>query len=173
MSDCVWFRTDDAWDFLPGDRKPDLPVIDVREEAKGLRFITSASRIDAFAAKHAADFRPFTLFGSGDFHHLSAVWMRQFQEPFTLLSFDNHPDWDIRPPRWSCGAWINRALENPRIADIGIWGCGNFECNFPWRLLGNRRAAQTARLLVYPWKREGVHYPAYLNPLTEKTWKSQ
>ena len=66
-SDSVCFRTDDAWDFIPGERRPRLPVIDVREEAKALRFITSASRIDAFAAKHAADFRPFTLLGSGDF----------------------------------------------------------------------------------------------------------
>jgi arginase family enzyme len=169
----VFFRTDDAWDFIPEERRPRLPVIDAREEAKALRFITTASRIDAFAAKHAADFRPYTLLGSGDFHHLSAVWTRQFQEPFTLLCFDNHPDWDIRPPRWSCGAWINRALENPRVDNVGIWGCGNFECGFPWRLLGNRRAARTHRLLVYPWKRERVHYALYLNPLTPKTWRTQ
>jgi arginase family enzyme len=172
-SNQVCFRVDDAWDFIPEERGPGLPVIDAREEAKALRFITSASRIDAFAAEHAADFRPYTLFGSGDFHHLSAVWTRQFKEPFTLLSFDNHPDWDIRPPKWSCGAWINRALENPRIESVAIWGCGNFECGLPWRLLGNRRAAKTHRLLVYPWKREGVHYALYLNPLTPKTWQTQ
>ena len=169
----VCFRTDDAWDFIPADRGLDFPMHDVREEARGLRFITSKEKIDAFAARHAAAFRPFTLFGSGDFHHLSAVWMRQFREPFTILAFDNHPDWDIRPPRWSCGAWINRALENPLVEDIGIWGCGNFECAWPWRLLGNRRAAKTSRLLVYPWQREGVHHPLYLNPLTTKTWQTQ
>ena len=44
------------------------------------------------------------------------VWMRQFKEKFLLLSFDNHPDWDIRSPKWSCGAWINRALEMPNGA---------------------------------------------------------
>lgn len=168
----VFFRVDDAWDFIPDGRGFNLPVVDVREEAKGLRFITSASRIDAFAAKHAADFRPFTLFGSGDFHHLSAVWTRQFQEPFTLLSFDNHPDWDIRPPKWSCGAWINRALENRRVESIAIWGCGNFECNFPWRFLGNRRAAKTHKLLVYPWRQKRVRYPAYFNPLRTGNWKT-
>ena len=78
----VFFQTDDAWDFIPEERKPSLPVVNVREEAKALRFITSAARINAFAEKHAAEFRPFTLFGSGDFHHLSAVWQRQFDEPF-------------------------------------------------------------------------------------------
>jgi hypothetical protein len=169
----VFFQTDNAWDFIPNERKPGLTIVDVRKEARGLRFITSARRIERFATRHAADFRPFTLYGSGDFHHLSAVWTRQFQEPFILLSFDNHPDWDIRPPRWSCGAWINRALENPRVHGVSIWGCGNFECNFPWRLLGNRSAAREGKLLVHPWVQEKVEYPSWLSPLTPETWKSQ
>ena len=169
----AWFQTDDAWDFVPEGEMPRLSTVDVRKEARGLRFITSASRIGKFTKRHEADFRPFTLFGSGDFHHLSAVWTRQFAEPFHLLSFDNHPDWDIRPPRWSCGAWINRALENRRVQTVNIWGCGNFECNFPWRFLGNRSAAREKRLFVYPWVQEKTEYPAWLNPLTEETWKSQ
>jgi arginase family enzyme len=173
MGNQVCFRTDDAWDFLPGTHCLKLPVIDVRDEARGLRFITSAPKIDAFAARHAHDFRPFTLFGSGDFHHLSAVWTRQFDEPFTLLSFDNHPDWDIRPPKWSCGAWINRALENPLIRDVAIWGCGNFECQLPGRLLGNASAARAGRLQVHPWARSEVRYPAWLHPITMETWRDQ
>ncbi len=119
-SNQVCFRVDDAWDFTPEGRGFQMPVIDVREEAKALRFITSAARINAFAEKHRAQFRPFTLLGSGDFHHLSAVWTRQFTEPFTILSFDNHPDWDVRPPWWSAGAWINRALENPLVETIAV-----------------------------------------------------
>jgi arginase family enzyme len=173
MTDQVWFRTDEAWDFLSADGSLDLAAVDVRDEARSLRFITSPSRVEAFAARHATEFRPFTLYGSGDFHHLSAVWTRQFAEPFYILSFDNHPDWDIRPPRWSCGAWINRALENKHVAGVAIWGCGNFECNFPGRLLGNRRAAQEGRLLVHPWAQEGVRYPTWLRPLTAQTWRAQ
>jgi arginase family enzyme len=173
MGNRVWFRTDEAWDFIPDAWRGELPAMDVRDEARGVRFITSAARIETFAARHAKDFRPFTLFGSGDFHHLSAVWMRQFQEPFTLLSFDNHPDWDIRPPHWSCGAWINRALESPFVRDVGIWGCGNYECNFPGRLLGNRSASRAGRLRVHPWAQEGVGYPDWLSPIRAETWKSQ
>jgi arginase family enzyme len=173
MSSSVWFRTDEAWDFLSGELEAEFGVVDVGEEAKGLRFITTSSRIEAFAEQHAGKFRPYTLFGSGDFHHLSAVWMRQFEEPFQVVSFDNHPDWDIRPPRWSCGAWINRALENRLIEGVGIWGCGNFECQFPGRLLGNRAAARAGRLVVHPWEREGARYPAWLHPMTSETWKAQ
>jgi arginase family enzyme len=167
----VFFRTDQAWDFLAQDQMRGLRCIDVEKEARALRFITSQRRIEAFAAAHEQEFRPFTLFGSGDFHHLSAVWTRQFTEPFSILSFDNHPDWDIRPPRWSCGAWINRAFENPLVQGIAVWGCGNFECNFPGRLLGNRSAAKMGRLLVHPWQQRGRTYPGWLNPMRTGTWR--
>ena len=170
--DQVHFRTDESWDFIPEGHSLSLPVVDVRDEAKALRFLTSARHIDAFASRHGAEFRPFTLFGSGDFRHLSAVWTRQFRRPFTLLSFDNHPGWDIRPPQWSCGGWINRALENPLVKSVAVWGCGNLEFSFPSRLVGNRRAAKTHRLLVYPWRRRRVRYPAYLNPLRIGNWKT-
>ena len=171
-SNQVFFRTDDAWDFIPEDHGLQMPVIDVSEEARALRFITSARKIDAFTNSYMGMFHPFTLYGSGDFHHLSAVWQRQFNESFTLLSFDNHPDWDIRPPHWSAGAWINRALENPRVESIAVFGCGNFECSFPSRLLGNRWAAKTHKLLIYPWRQKRVRYPAYLNPLRIGNWKA-
>ena len=167
----VWFQTDNAWDFISAEDSRGMTKIDVREEARGLRFITSAKKIDAFAAKRAAEFRPFTLFGSGDFHHLSAVWTRQLTEPFSIISFDNHPDWDIRPPRWSCGAWVNRALESRLVQKVSIWGCSSFECNLPGRLLGNRRAAEAGRLLVHPWKQPGRGYPSWLHPVQETTWR--
>ena len=169
----VWFQTDDAWDLLAPEQTHGLERIDVRDEARGLRFITSRRRIEDFVQRHRAEFRPFTLFGSGDFHHLSAVWTRQFTGPFTILSFDNHPDWDIRPPRWSCGAWVNRALENPGVEEISVWGCGNFECNFPARLLGNRRAAQVGRLQVHPWAQPSQKYPDWLQPIRPETWREQ
>ena len=94
---------------------------------------------------------PFVLFGSGDFHHLTALWVRQLAEPFVLVSFDNHPDWDVRPPRWGCGGWVNRALELPHVKKISVWGCGNFECWWPWQIFGNRRAEREGRLEVHSW----------------------
>jgi hypothetical protein len=34
-----------------------------------------------------------TLFGSGDFHHVSLALLRRLQQPFNLLVIDKHPDW--------------------------------------------------------------------------------
>jgi arginase family enzyme len=93
----------------------------------------------------------FTLFGSGDYHHLSALWLRKFEEPVTVITFDNHPDWDIRPPRWCCGTWINRALELPTVRKAVIWGCGNFELNWPGYWFVSRKALRDQRLEIWPW----------------------
>jgi hypothetical protein len=117
---------------------------------------------------------PFTLFGSGDFHHLSALWLRRVNESFTLLSFDNHPDWDIRPPRWCCGTWINRALELPALRRAAIWGCGNFELNWPGYLFVSRRALRAERLNVWPWTERLQPSGRRRWPgITPKDWRSR
>ena len=105
--------------------------MDALAAGPSLRFITTERAVDSFYGKFREHFRPFILSGSGDFHHLTAVFVRQVKEPFAILSFDNHPDWDVRPPHWSCGAWVNRALENPLVQQVAVWGCGSFECEFP------------------------------------------
>jgi arginase family enzyme len=138
---------DDAWSDLPGD----LPVLDAREWGPRLRFSAPTRLIEEFHREFKTQVAPFLVYGSGDFHHLSALWLRRVSEAFVLISFDNHPDWDVRPPRWACGGWINRALEMPELDKVSIWGCGSFECWWPRRLFGNRRAEREGRLEVHPW----------------------
>ncbi|HSV63626.1 MAG TPA: hypothetical protein VLH83_09805 [Chthoniobacterales bacterium] len=138
---------DDAWSDLPRD----LPVIDAREWGPRLRFSAPSRLIEEFFREIAPRLAPFVVYGSGDFHHLSGLWIRRLTEPFVLISFDNHPDWDVRPPRWGCGGWINRALELPRVEKVSVWGCGNFECWWPRNLFGNRRAERSGELEIHPW----------------------
>jgi arginase family enzyme len=116
-----------------------------------LRFSAPARLIEEFFREQETQDASFVVYGSGDFHHLSALWARRLVDPFVLLSFDNHPDWDIRPPRWTCGGWVNRALELPHLKKVSVWGCGNFECWWPRQLFGNRRAEREGRLEVHPW----------------------
>jgi hypothetical protein len=138
---------DDAW----LDQPLDLPPLEAREWGPPLRFSTPARVIEDFYREIGGKLPPFLLYGSGDFHHLTALWIRRATEPFVLVSFDNHPDWDIRPPRWGCGGWVNRALELPHVKKVSVWGCGNFECWWPRQLFGNRRAERDGRLEVHPW----------------------
>ncbi len=147
-SNCVHFDLDGAW---PPDAAGEASYVDCRAWGPRLRYSTTRREMEAFYETVRRDLAAFTLFGSGDFHHLSALWLRRITQPFTLVSFDNHPDWDIRPPRWCCGTWINRALELPAVQAAAIWGCGNFELNWPGYLYVNRRALREKRLAVWPW----------------------
>jgi arginase family enzyme len=125
--------------------------LDCRAWGPNLRYCAPAKVIEAFYRDVAEKLTPFTLFGSGDFHHLTALWLRQITQPFALISFDNHPDWDTRPPRWCCGTWMNRALESTLLRKVIIWGCANFELNPPHRWFANHRALRAGRLEVWPW----------------------
>lgn len=141
---------DGAW---PTGALASAPV-NLREWGPKLRFCALPGEIAEFQAVCAGlpGEEAFLLYGSGDFHHLSALWVaRAARCPLTLVSFDNHPDWDLRPPRWCCGNWMNRALDLPRVEKIAVWGCGNFECWGVHRLWGNHGDVRRGRLEVHPW----------------------
>lgn len=125
--------------------------LDATEWGSKLRFSSPPRLIEQFFTTVESRLSKFLIYGSGDFHHLTALWIRKLTEPIVLVSFDNHPDWDIRPPKWCCGGWVNRALDLPTVQKVSIWGCGNFECWWPGQIFGNRRAERKGRLEVHPW----------------------
>jgi len=141
----IHLNLDNAW---PADAFP-FQSRNLTPWGPRLRFSAPDRLIEEFYRE--APKEAFVLYGSGDFHHLTALWVRQLTAPFVLVSFDNHPDWDVRPPRWGCGAWVNRALALPLVKRISVWGCGNFECWWPHQIFGNRRAEHEGRLEVHPW----------------------
>lgn len=147
MGKAIHLNLDNAW---PAGAVP-FETLDATSWGPRLRFSTPARLIEEFYAGVEKELPPFVLYGSGDFHHLSALWVRPIAGPFVLISFDNHPDWDVRPPRWCCGGWVNRALELPQVKKVSVWGCGNFECWWPGRLFGNRRAENEGRLEINRW----------------------
>src|SRR5580765_8622322 len=100
MTRGLHLNLDNAWPAIA------LPIgtLDVTRWGPQLRFSAPSRLIEEFYRE--APKESFVLYGSGDFHHLTALWVRQMTEPFVLVSFDNHPDWDIRPPRWVCGGWL-------------------------------------------------------------------
>ncbi|MDQ6622220.1 MAG: hypothetical protein M3Y86_01870 [Verrucomicrobiota bacterium] len=170
MSAALHLNLDDAW----APETAGLPVLDLREWGPRLRFAAPGKLIEKFYSEHSARLSPFLLYGSGDFHHLSALWLRRLSEPFVLISFDNHPDWDVRPPRWACGGWINRALEQPQLRKAIVWGCGNFETWWPARIFGNRRAEEEGRLELHAWADErGPRERARPGAILRTTWREE
>lgn len=142
---------DEAWN--PADLT--VPTRDLRSWGPVLRFSAPAREMERFYREQAGGLPPILIYGSGDFHHLSALWLRRLGSRTTVVSFDNHPDWDIRPPKWCCGGWVNRALDLAQVEKVSVWGCGNFECWWPGRIFGNNFAERSGRLEVHPWAEDG------------------
>ena len=114
----------------------------------------------AFAARLADIGEPtgtgpiLTVLGSGDYHHLNTVLLARVHEPFTLIHFDNHPDWVRLAPRHHCGSWVNRALELPNVMRIVTIGPCSDDLVWPEIKGGNLAALASGRLELYPWRHE-------------------
>ena len=62
---------------------------------------------------------------SGDYHHVSALWLSRMSVPFDLLLLDNHPD--MQEPSFggilSCGGWVRESLiRYPLLRNVVIAG---------------------------------------------------
>jgi hypothetical protein len=96
-----------------------------------------------------ADGPTLTLFGSGDFHHVSLALLRLLREPFNLLVLDKHPDWMRGIPFLHCGTWVYHAARCSLVQRIfHVGGELDFDNHYrwlaPWPLLGG------GRIVVFP-----------------------
>jgi len=131
--------------------------VDLHDLGPSIRLWGRGKNIDAARARLAAatDSRPsVTFMGSGDFHHLAALLAERVEEPFTLLHFDNHPDWVRLAPRWHCGSWVNRVLGLPNVQRVVTVGCCSDDLVDPGRKGGNLPALDAGRLALFPWQHE-------------------
>ena len=66
------------------------------------------------------------FYGSGDYHHLTYLWLSLMDEPVTVIDFDNHTDfWKSSPGHLHCGSWVVNSLELPhvrKLIQLGIDG---------------------------------------------------
>jgi len=161
---------DDAW----FGEIHELAELEAKKWGPHLRFSAPLTVVEEFFSAHDAGLPSFLVYGSGDFHHLTALWIRRTTAPIVVVSFDNHPDWDIRPPKWCCGSWVNRALELPHVQKVSVWGCGNFECWWPGQVFGNRRAERAGRLEVRVWADDRpVKDQQRRGALFRETWRAE
>lgn len=131
--------------------------LDLRDLGPALRLWSRRRNIDAARTRIAAAADPhpsITFLGSGDYHHLAALLIEGVSEPFTLLHFDNHPDWVRLAPRWHCGSWVNRVLAMPNVQRVVTLGPCSDDLVNPGRKGGNLKALDSGRLVLFPWQHE-------------------
>ena len=165
----VHLNFDGAWTDVP-----EMHTRQLSDWGPRLRYFAAPAEIETFYYDIIQSLPPFALYGSGDFHHLAALLIRRFDEPLTVVSFDNHPDWDVRAPYWGCGAWVSRALEIQTVEQVSVWGCGNFELAWPSRWFANRHGLRSGRLQVNGWaERQSASTAKRFDCMTRENWRER
>jgi hypothetical protein len=134
-------------------------IITAREWGPSIRLACSFARFRRFEQK-LADWLPntndtqpsVTLYGSGDFHHVSLALLRRLRTPINLLVLDNHPDWMRGVPFLHCGTWLYHAARLAMVKRIfHVGGDVDFDNHYqgmaPWKLL------RSGKIVVFPGTR--------------------
>ena len=93
-----------------------------------------------------------TFLGSGDFHHVTSLLLDAFNEEISVISFDDHPDWDILPPRIGCGSWVTRVLRRDNIKKVILVGASSGDISPTLFRMGNYGSLKDDRLEIYPYQ---------------------
>ncbi len=110
-----------------------------------------ATRIDG--SKGSGVTPSVTFLGSGDFHNVAPLLIARAQGPVTVVHVDNHPDWTRLAPRGHCGAWVNRALELPRVLKVITIGPTSCDLDHPDLRGGAFEALRAGRIEIFAWSR--------------------
>lgn len=129
-------------------------IIDFSSLASSARLYLRSSLRSKIAQLIPAQEKYPTFLGSGDFHHLSEILISRLKDPFCLIVFDFHPDWDFLPPRFGCGSWVTQVLKNKNISKCILIGAGSDDLSFPALQSASLDALANNRLEIYPYKHE-------------------
>lgn len=133
-------------------------LIPARDLAPALRIVASRTALAdltgrmAHIAPAGQGGAPLIFYGSGDFHHLAALFIAAAKGPLTILHIDNHPDWTGFPATWNCGGWVNRALDLPGVERVVTIGPASDDFVRPQLAFANLDAIRSGRLEVHPWR---------------------
>lgn len=90
-----------------------------------------------------------TLYGSGDFHHVSLALVRRLAGPVNLLVIDKHPDWMRGVPLLHCGTWLHHAGRLPNVGTIFHVG-GDLDFDNAYRPLAPWPRLRSGKIRVFP-----------------------
>lgn len=97
----------------------DIAPIRAADLAPRLRFMAGRDALAALAARLGPARRGDLHFcGSGDFHHLTYLFLARLGQPVSVIHFDNHPDWTCLPRTLGCGSWVSRAVRDLDVAKV-------------------------------------------------------
>ena len=95
------------------------------------------------------------FYGSGDFHHVSAVLIAraaaQAGEPVTVVHVDNHPDWVRFRNGLHCGSWASSTARRAGIARVVTIGPTSDDIRQAWRKGADLPLVRAGAIEIYPY----------------------
>jgi hypothetical protein len=157
-------------------------VFEARNWGAGIRLGCTFARFWEFQRRLKTLFGPrddmpsLTLYGSGDFHHVTHALLRRLTTPFNLLVLDKHPDWMRRVPVMHCGTWLAHTLRLRALRRVFHVG-GDLDFDNAYRWLAPWKELHSGRIVVLPAVRRFergrwatiVHQPLRTQPDTTAT----
>lgn len=128
-----------------GDNLVDLSRV------RNLRFMSPRKVLEEVSLKLSQVPLGLSFLGSGDYHHLTLLFLKKIPLPFTLIVLDWHLDLNTAPPGFvSCGSWLREALNLSKMEEVYALGVQEE------MLLGVsghlRSAGEMVKLKIYPAK---------------------
>lgn len=103
-------------------RTLDLPIL------QHFRFLSERSVFTAAERQILWQPGQISFTGTGDYHHLTYLFLRQIRKPFHLVVFDHHSDChSVDSGFISCGSWVREAAMLPCVQSIDIIGVSGEE----------------------------------------------
>ena len=138
--------------------------IDARTLGPLLRLWAEQATVDALerflAEQLPLEYGPLlSFYGSGDFHHVSALLIARAAatggRPLTVIHIDNHPDWVRFRRGMHCGSWVGRAARLPQIDRVITVGPCSADIDHAWRKGGDLSLVRDGRVELYPYGADG------------------
>lgn len=139
-------------------------IIDLKDIAPSCRYLATKKTLERIRErlKHSLH-NAITLYGSGDFHHISNLLISGFTNPLGVIVFDFHPDWDGMSVGISCGSWIAQASRAKNIQKMLLLGPSSNDLSAFGLATAYLKSLEGAKLEIFPYdKKPSRTYFRYL-----------
>jgi hypothetical protein len=131
-----------------------VEVIDLKDISSSCRYLATKKTL-AIVNKRLQNSSPnaITLYGSGDFHHISSVLLSRFTNPIGVIVFDHHPDWDGLSPYISCGSWVTEVSKMKNVEKMILLGPSSEDLSARGLASAYLNNLERGKLEIFPYER--------------------
>ena len=132
-----------------------VDIIDFTDIASRCRYLSTSETLNIIKERISnSSPNAITLYGSGDFHHISSLLIANFKNPIAVIVFDYHPDWDGFSPLVSCGSWVARVSKFNNVEKMLLLGPSSDDLSTAGLSTAYLRCVKNGKLEIFPYDKK-------------------